>query len=639
MENKTNDLSIRENGSQEQSINYINENTIGKRCTIETPFGSRRMLYCDYTASARALKFIEDYIQEEVLPTYGNTHTTTSTCGSQTTKFRKEARSMIKQAVHAIEGLDEVLFVGNGVTGAVNLVVKLLFGTRTKEEVASSAVVFVGPFEHHSNLLPWRESGAKVVNIQEDMSGRYGVDLEHLEQQLQVHADYKLKIGTFSAASNLSGILTDTDAVTKILKKHGAYAFWDCASSAPYCVLDMNSTMSTGVQEQSDEDAALLQKDALFISSHKMVGGVGGCGVLVIKREILVNAMYGGDAHGKEIKAPTIAGGGTVYYVNDDEQRYVDDVEEREEAGTPNILGSIRAGLAFQVKESIGAEYIQKKEIELASRVLARLRKNPNIVICGNAEADGRRLPIISLNIKSPHPKGYYLHYGFVCALLNDLFGIQVRGGCVCAGPYGHRVLNISQKLGSLYAEQIKDHEKVILKPGFVRVTLNYVMSDEEVEYVCAALEFIARDGWKFLPQYTFEGIGAWKHRNYECSEKSLGKFANKLSVLVAFNSWSVTPPPREFYTQANQDLFKLYLQDAKDALGEIEFQYSNSAFTMPESRYLLSGAAEVLRFFLLPEEGARLLSDGISQSEAPFEVELQESISESAPISLNPIS
>jgi selenocysteine lyase/cysteine desulfurase len=341
-------------------------------------------------------------------------------------------------------------------------------------------VVFVGPFEHHSNDLPWRESIAQVVRIPEDESGH--IDIEALKSELECYSKRPLKIGSFSAASNVTGILSDTKAISKLLHYHGALAIWDYAAAAPYVEIEMISK-----SDPSD------YKDALFLSPHKFVGGPGSPGVLAIRMDLLRGTK------------PSSPGGGTVSYVSDDSYQYLDDPVRREESGTPDIIGSIRAGLAFNLKSTVGAREIERREAELLTKARMALSANPDVEILGSDDA--KRLSILSLRIGHD---GEYFHHNYVVALLNDLFGIQARGGCSCAGPYGHRLLGIDQTKSHLFQEII-DQGWEGLKPGWVRVNFNYFISHEVVEYITSALSFVAKHGLKFLTDYYFDPlVGRW---------------------------------------------------------------------------------------------------------------------------------
>eukprot|EP00475_Leptophrys_vorax_P010480 TRINITY_DN1704_c0_g1_i1.p1 TRINITY_DN1704_c0_g1~~TRINITY_DN1704_c0_g1_i1.p1 ORF type:complete len:994 (-),score=265.41 TRINITY_DN1704_c0_g1_i1:53-3034(-) len=604
--------------SPQRLLETVRQSLIGANTVYETPFGRRKMLYADYTASGRSVSFIEDFIRDEVLPTYANTHTSTSLSGLQTTLYRAEARAIVGRCVNSSKD-DEVLFVGAGATAAINMLVKIMFRKHQHQE--KKVVVFVGPFEHHSNLLPWRETGAKIVNIREDPDGKTGIDLKHLEAELVAHESFGLKIGTFSATSNLTGIVTDSLKVTYILKQHGALSFWDYAAGAPYLKIDMNP-VSTDKAIRKE----LFEKDAVFISTHKMIGGVGSCGCLIVKKRILaenlrdsdVSGGVAGKVSGDAALPPVNPGGGTVFFVTENTQRYLDNFHEREEGGTPDIVGSIRTGLAFQLRESLGIELIEAIEGQIASTVISRLSKHNQIQLYGNPAVDPKdRVPIVSLNIKFAN-SNLLLHYGFVCALLNDLFGIQVRGGCACAGPYGQRLLGIDEELAFHFEnELLKKNE--LLRPGVVRISFNYVMTPEDIDYLCDALEFVADHGWKYLPMYGYRmDSGEWRHRSYMTKlldRRWLGD--------ISYSSGSMMCKARREQLPSDEvsSAYEKYLTDALEQVGELDAVKPMSyRRDMVDQTQLMSESSQRLRWFVLPSEAlSRLKGFEPKRHNSPF--------------------
>jgi selenocysteine lyase/cysteine desulfurase len=552
----------------EQLIKKIRQSVIGENQLIATSFGAKPLVYADYTASGRGLSFIEDYIRDNVLPFYANTHTESSYTGAQTNKLREQARGVIHSAVNG-DADDAVIFCGAGATAAINKLIDILnlrlpadltarYGLLDNIPEQQRPVVFIGPYEHHSNELPWRESIAIVERI---ALGEHGqIDLDDLEAKLQQHQSRELKIGSFSAASNVTGIKTDVDGVSALLHQYGALAFWDYAAAAPYVGIDMNPAIG----------ALDCSKDAVFISPHKFIGGQGTPGVLVVKKHLLTNTV------------PSVVGGGTVSYVSPDSHSYVVDAVRREEGGTPAIVESIRAGLVFKLQQQVGTDLIEQKEHDFVSRALARWSDNENIEVLGDLSAD--RLSIVSMRIKH---KGRDLHYGFVVALLNDLFGIQARGGCSCAGPYGHSLLNIDRELSNKLAAEV-DKGSMMLRPGWTRLNFNYFISEETFDYIVSAIELVAEHGWKLLPYYSFSQTSAtWL---YQARPMQLGSDL----ASIDFNADS-------------SDVSVSYGDDLSEYLAKARLLLSEP---LEATTYQLdlSADANALRWFWLPQELALIV-------------------------------
>ena len=560
--------------NSDQLIETIRTSVIGRDEVVEGPFGPRKVTYADYTASGRSLSFIEDYIREAVMPLYANTHTESSGTGLQTTRFREEARDMVRSCVGATDE-HAVLFCGSGMTGALDRLIGVLgiripcnledrYRLTDQIPAAERPVVFIGPYEHHSNELPWRESIADVVTIPEDADGH--IDLEQLEKELHTYADRELKIGSFSAASNVTGIISDVESISILLHRHGALSFWDFAAAGPYVDISMTSS-------SSGPDAHLAYTDAIYLSPHKFIGGPGTPGLLVARKELFAN------------RVPAVPGGGTVAYVNPVDHHYLEDIEHREEGGTPAIIESIRAGLVFQLKEAVGAETIKSREEEMTSKAIASWSANPNIEVLGNHDAE--RLSIVSFVVRYGER---YLHHNFVVAVLNDVFGIQSRGGCSCAGPYGHRLLGIDLERSHEFEREITRGCEGI-KPGWVRVNFNYFISEQVVDFILDAVHFVADEGWRLLPFYRFEPeTGLWLHR------RPLVEPPLSLDD-IDYSSGSMEFRHRP-HLHSDDDLAG-YLEEARAILREIGAAEPPEPLGAP----LVTEDFEHLRWFPLPDE------------------------------------
>lgn len=549
-------------------IDLVRSSVIGEDEAVAGPFGIRRLTYADYTASGRSLSFIEDFIREAVLPLYANTHTESSGTGLQTTVFREDAREIIRSCVGAGED-HAVIFCGSGATGAIDRLVAVLnlrlprdldarYSLSSLIPAEERPVVFIGPYEHHSNELPWRESIADVVRIREDEDGH--IDLNHLRTELEQHRARPLKIGSFSAASNVTGIISNTHAIARLLHEYDALSFWDFAASSPYVAIDM----------EGEHDGSSY-KDAIFFSPHKLIGGPGTPGVLVARRDLFSNTV------------PAVVGGGTVSYVSTEDHHYLADIEHREEGGTPAIVESIRAGLVFLLKERVGPESIRTLEDDFIRRAIDRWLEHPNIEVLGNPRAD--RLSIVSFIIKF---RDRSLHHNYVVALLNDVFGIQARGGCSCAGPYGHTLLGIDTETSHRFEDEVM-HGCEGIKPGWVRVNFNYFISETVFDFVVSAVEILADRGWTLLPFYNFDPhSGLWRHHD--------GMAAPPLSLYdISFEGGRLSYPDRR-HTAPEEDLIP-YLDEARRIFDTAEADHP------PGAHVELGPGFEALRWFPIPEE------------------------------------
>ncbi|MGE6781755.1 aminotransferase class V-fold PLP-dependent enzyme [Ensifer adhaerens] len=447
----------------------LRDDLIGAKARIGGPYGTKALVYADYVASGRALRVIEEFVLDDVLPYYANSHTEASYCGGFMTRMRREARAMIGEfcgatAAHA------VIFTGSGATSGINRLVKLL-GVTQAVAAGNNVRVIIGPYEHHSNILPWRESGAEIVEIAECPAG--GPDLALLKEALGGSRD--LTVCALSAGSNITGITSDVTEITRMVKAAGAKMIWDYAGAGPYVAIAM--TPATGAEI-----------DAIVVSPHKFIGGPGASGILIVRRDSVTTDK------------PTWPGGGTVKFVSPDAHDYSANLEAREEAGTPNVVGDIRAALAFIVKHAIGLEEMASRNRALARQAFAAWKAVPQLELLGLQEPD--RLPIFSFRIRNG--KGGYVHQQLVTRMLSDRFGIQARGGCACAGPYVHRLLSIDAAHSEEIRRAILAGEE-IEKPGFTRLNFSVLLSDEKVKFILDCVAELAADAPAYEADYDFD--------------------------------------------------------------------------------------------------------------------------------------
>lgn len=529
-------------------MQFLRTQLQGRYNLIKTSFGHKLRLYADYTASGQEL-LIFNHILESIIENYANTHTEASYDGKFMNKLFHEAELKILKACNANPQHHSVLPVGTGATGGIEFVQKII-GTyippktvkvisnimcfnelkaslREKKELP---LILLTAYEHHSNEITWRNQLCDIKVIQLTQDGY--LDYDALDRVLTKNQEaYKKIICSFSAGSNVTGIKTDIDRAVSLAKKYGALIFFDYAGAGPYVKIDLSKDI-----------------DGVYLSPHKFLGGPGSCGIAIIKNRIYDLGL-----------APSHGGGGTVDFVNSKTAIFSNDIMSREKSGTPGILQIIKAGLAFDLKTQIFS-YLTKRESELIHRFFKRFTDDHRIYIIGPLNPENR-VPIVSFNIRHSGPQGLrILHPVFVVRLLSDLFGIQGRGGCSCAGPYGHRLLHINKEMSEQFmkwvmplAEDTKSFGGI--KLGWARINLHYSFSDEELDYIMSAIDFIADYGHMFLPYYVFDPIsGNWQHL---CEEQIEGETL----------SWKLLQTSKLYAKDeaCRSQLFKRQLEEAKN--------------------------------------------------------------------------
>jgi len=459
----------------ENYFSKFREQIIGINQTFKSPYGNKKIMYADWIASGRLYKPVEDKITEIFGPFVANTHTETSETGLLMTQAYHRSHAIIKEHVNAGPN-DVIITAGFGMTDVINKFQRILglkycgsiSHTKCQKE-RKKPVVFITHMEHHSNHTSWYETNADVVII--PPGKELLVDVDNLREKLEEYKDRDLKIGAFTACSNVTGIRTPYYDMARAMHEYGGVCFIDFAASAPYDPIDMHP-----------EDP-MCKLDAVMFSPHKFLGGPGSSGVLVFDAGMYHNPV------------PDNPGGGTVDWTNPwGRYKYVDNIEEREDGGTPGFLQSIRTALCFNIKDQMGTENIRKREEELLKLAFEGLDKIDNVHILADNTRD--RLGIISFYIPG-------LHYNLVVKILNDMYGIQVRGGCACAGTYGHYLLEVSYEKSKEITDRI-DRGDLTEKPGWVRWSLHPTTTNEEVEYFIKAVKDIVANHQKYESDYTY---------------------------------------------------------------------------------------------------------------------------------------
>ncbi|WP_203256186.1 aminotransferase class V-fold PLP-dependent enzyme [Hyunsoonleella ulvae] len=480
----------------ERFFQPFRNNIIGIDEAFDSPYGRKKIIYADWTASGRLYRPIEEKISNEIGPYVANTHTETSTTGAAMTLAYHDARNIIKNHVNASKD-DVLITVGTGMTGAINKFQRIL-GIKLNENLKDHTqipeekrpIIFVSHMEHHSNQTSWLETIAKVIVIPSNSDGL--PCLKSLKDLLERHKNIPIKIAAVTGCSNVTGIKTNYHDIAEIMHKNNGLCFVDFACSAPYVHIDMHP-------EHKDQ-----YLDAITFSPHKFLGGPGASGVLIFNKKLYNNLV------------PDNPGGGTVSYTNPwGDHDYIDDIETREDGGTPGFLQAIKIALSIQLKEQMGVKNILDREHELNRIIFKRLSKIDNLKILAPKHKD--RLGVFSFYIEN-------VHYNLVVKLLNDCFGIQTRGGCSCAGTYGHYLLNVDETTSKAIEHKILEG-CLVERPGWIRMSIHPTMTNDEIEFICEAIKQIAEniELWQKPYKYNAEK-NEFEHINNLNTEREIVK-------------------------------------------------------------------------------------------------------------------
>ena len=480
----------------EEYFKSFRENIVGVNQYFESPYGRKKVIYADWTASGRLYRPIEEKLLNNIGPYVANTHTETSVTGSAMTLAYHDARNIIKKHVNASKD-DVLVTVGTGMTGAINkfqriLGIKLNENLKDHTEVPEEKrpIIFVSHMEHHSNQTSWLETIAKVEVIPSNEEGLPCA--ENLKKLIEKHKDCPIKIAAITGCSNVTGIRTNYHEVASIMHQNNGLCFVDFACSAPYVDIDMHP---------ENEDEYL---DAITFSPHKFLGGPGSSGVLIFNKKLYNNLV------------PDNPGGGTVSYTNPwGDHDYIDDIETREDGGTPGFLQAIKIALSIQLKEQMGVKNILAREHELNNIIFDQLTKIDNLQIL--APRHTNRLGVFSFYIEDAH-------YNLVVKLLNDRFGIQTRGGCSCAGTYGHYLLNVDEPTSKAIEKKILDG-CLIERPGWIRMSIHPTMTNNEIDFICDAIKEVAQNFKEWEKDYEYNAIkNEFIHKDNKVIEKEITK-------------------------------------------------------------------------------------------------------------------
>jgi len=502
--------------SLEMYFSRFRSNVIGQEQSFESPFGTKEIIYADWTASGRAYGPIEDRIREEILPFVANTHTETTVTGTLMSKAYDQAKTIVKKHVQANEH-DALIFCGSGMTGAVNKLQRIL-GLRMPERITDyikkssfefddtlRPIVFVTHMEHYSNHISWLETIADVEIIKPGKNGN--VDLKHFKALLERFSHRKNKIAAITACSNVTGIETPYHKIAKMIHEHSGLCFVDFACSAPYVDINMHP----------EENGTHL--DAIYFSPHKFLGGPGTAGVLIFNKKVYKNTI------------PDQPGGGTLAYSNPWKiHEYITNIEQREDGGTPPFLQGIKVAMCVRLKEEMGVENMRTREDEMLQIIFDRFSKMKTVeVLERNIK---KRLGVVSFIVNGAH-------HNLIVKILNDRFGIQTRGGCSCAGTYGHVLLHVDKARSHEILNSIRSGN-MLCKPGWIRLSVHPTMTNAEIDFIMNAIESTASHYRKWIKDYIYDpGSNEYAFKCIEAKESRIiedwFKVSPKEETLVAY--------------------------------------------------------------------------------------------------------
>ncbi|MBK8516370.1 MAG: aminotransferase class V-fold PLP-dependent enzyme [Saprospiraceae bacterium] len=478
----------------EEYFAIYRSHTIGHDAEFKTPYGVKKIIYADWTASGRMYKPIEDILVQKIAHFVANTHTETNVTGSSMTLAYKKAKAIIKKHVNADKG-DILISSNSGMTGVVNKLQRIIglklhekFQDRIKLEVEDRPVIFVTHMEHHSNQTSWIETTGEVVVIGATSEGL--VDLDSFAALLNKYANRKIKIAAITSCSNVTGIITPFHTIAGMMHRAGGVCFVDFACSAPYINIDMHP---------ADEDEYL---DAIYFSPHKFLGGPGSSGILIFNQKLYSN------------RVPDNPGGGTVDWTNPwGEHKYLDEIEAREDGGTPAFMQTIKVAFCIKLKDTMGVENMLAREHELLDKIWKKFDVIPNLRVLADHHTD--RLGVISFYIDD-------LHFNLAVKILNDRYGIQVRGGCSCAGTYGHYLLKVSHENSKKLTDEIS---KGFLanKPGWVRMSIHPITTDDEIDFILQSIEQLCLHHFEWAKEYIYDAhSNEFTHKSNPQTEQNL---------------------------------------------------------------------------------------------------------------------